>query len=103
MNGEMEGEGELSVPSTKGHFRGKFFKGLKTEGELTTPYGKYVGKFQNGLMHDPKGRFTWNDYRYYEGPFEFGQIHGRGRVVSTHVTVNGLWERGENVVIEKVQ
>lgn len=98
----MHGEGELFYPQTKSMFKGRFERGLKVEGELSTPYGKYQGRFLNGLMHDARAKFTWHDGRVYEGPFEFGQMHGRGRLVNGGVTVQGVWERGENVLIEQL-
>jgi antitoxin component YwqK of YwqJK toxin-antitoxin module len=29
-------------------------------------------------MHDPKGRFIWNDKKVYEGGFFNGNLHGEG-------------------------
>lgn len=73
------------------------------EGELTTEYGRYEGKFQYGQMHDSRGRFAWYDGRVYEGGFEFGQMHGKGKLtlINGNVVV-GQWERGENVLIENL-
>lgn len=42
------------------------------EGSLKTEHGEYFGKFKNGLMHDEKARFKWNDGREYIGGFEYG-------------------------------
>lgn len=102
-NGEMDGEGELFYPGTRSKFKGRFERGEKVEGELATEYGKYEGQFRHGLMHDSKGRFAWYDGKVYEGSFEFGEMHGRGRLTfSNGNVVSGRWERGENVLIENL-
>lgn len=54
-------------------------------------------------MHDSRGKFSWYDGRVYEGGFEFGQMHGKGRLTlsNTNVVV-GQWERGENALVENL-
>lgn len=66
-----------------------------------TEYGRYEGKFVNGLMHDREARFTWHDKKVYVGGFEFGQMHDRRGTLtlSNGDVVQGTWERGENVSI----
>lgn len=76
----MHGAGKLFYPSTTSSFEGKFEKGQKVEGTLSTLYGRYEGKFQYGEMHDKNGKFIWKDGKIYDGGFEFGQMHGRGRL-----------------------
>lgn len=66
-----------------------------------TEYGRYEGKFLNGLMHDQRGTFTWHDKKVYVGGFEFGQMHDRrgSLTLGNGDVVQGGWERGENVSI----
>jgi hypothetical protein len=101
--GEMHGEGELFYPGTRSKFKGRFERGEKAQGELTTEYGRYEGKFHFGEMHDPQGKFFWHDGKVYEGGFEFGLMHGHGRLtLANGNVVSGRWERGENAQIENL-
>ena len=38
----------------------------------------YEGDFENGVMHG-RGKYTWTTGNVYEGDFENGVMHGRGR------------------------
>lgn len=55
-------------------------------------------------MHDPAGRFVWNDGKEYKGGFEFNQLHGSGAIKYPNGgnTAAGEWERGENKIVNTV-
>jgi len=82
--GHIEGPGKLVKKGMRSQFEGNFIKGKKVEGKLSTEYGTYEGSFQNGLMHGKICKFTWLDGKAYDGPFEFGEMHGVG-----HITCKG--------------
>ena len=60
----------------KSEFEGTFEKGNKIKGNLMTEFGVYEGGFKNGLMHDTVAKFRYFDGKTYNGPFEFGEMHG---------------------------
>ncbi|CAM6005379.1 unnamed protein product [Sphagnum balticum] len=98
----MHGKGRLMKGNA--FFDGIFEKGWKKAGKLVTPYGEYVGKFENGEMHDEAGQFTWKDGRVYKGGFAYGEMHGRGAITFPNgQEVWGLWEGGENLSVEEVR
>ena len=55
-------------------------------------------------MHDKKGVFKWYDGKIYEGEFAFNQMHGKGKLSfpKNGVSVQGIWERGHNVRMQRV-
>ena len=76
--GYMHGKGLL----TKGNgvFDGYFERNEKVEGQMTTEFGRYKGKFVRGMMEDEHGLFEWNDGKVYEGPFRANKLHGKGKI-----------------------
>lgn len=100
----MHGEGALFMSKTRSSFEGIFEFGEKKSGKLRTAYGTYDGKFENGMMHDKKGVFRWNDGKLYEGSFEFNELHGQGTLSfpKNGLVIRGFWERGNNVKVDKL-
>lgn len=43
-------------------------------------------------MHDKNGKFAWRDHKVYTGGFEFGKLHGSGKMIfpNGHIAV-GVW------------
>ena len=55
-------------------------------------------------MHDENGSFKWFDGKHYVGPFEFGEMHGKGVLTCMGgQQIVGLWHRGKNVDILKMK
>lgn len=76
--GERHGEGTRTY-SDGSTFSGKFDKGLRTEGMLTSAGKDYVGTFQSDIPHG-RGVLVDADKRY-DGEWERGLFHGRGTLI----------------------
>jgi hypothetical protein len=75
----------------KGQFSNNLFEG---RGTLSTKEGRYIGEFVKGKKCG-RGKFYYNNHRYYEGDFDNDMRHGEGIIVDealAKTVVRGTWK-----------
>ena len=87
-DGDMHGQGELTLNQDGKVFSGKFNNNILFSGKLKDNYSVYEGTF---LAFKPNGNgsYFWKESNEYHGEFKDGKKHGLGKYIQKKYLNNG--------------
>jgi hypothetical protein len=101
-NGDLHGQGELTLNQDGKVFSGKFTTNMLFTGKVNEKNSVYEGKLA-AFKPNGEGIYHWKDVIEYHGAFNDGKYHGKGKKIRKKylhqglyaLTVEGNFENGE--------